>query len=221
MPTKAELESQISDLKHEIRRQQRSLNQLKLDIDELPSNAFQQSFPTPALSEHTRQALDRASQEWERVVHDPDPRINTYIRSSEGAGWTWESDYVKNGQFAWCGCFASFVHTAVKFPIRKKVFPSCYRMYKAWSKTSRSIDHAKVAPGDIVVVYTSKRSLQGDHITVCIDSSTLNEGYITTIEGNAHGTLGDGSYGEGVIKRERKLDEFAHVYRLLGEDFDE
>lgn len=221
MPTKAELESQISDLKHEIRRQQRSLNQLKLDIDELPSNLFKKSFPTPALSEHTRQAIDRAHSEWERVVVDPNPRVNTYTQSREGAGWSWYANYVKNGQYAWCGFFAAFCHTAVKFSIRERILPSCYRLYQNWSKTSRHIDHKKVAPGDIVVVYTSKRSLQGDHITVCIDSSTLNEGYITTIEGNAHGTLGDGSYGEGVIKRERKLDEFAHVYRLLGVDFDE
>ena len=221
MPTKAELENQILDLKHEIRRQQRSINQLKLDLDELPPNAFKSSFTTPHLSEQTRQALDRANQEWKRVVYDPSPRISTYIKTKEGAGWSWESDYIKNGQFAWCGCFAAFAHKAVKFPIRNKVFPSCYRMFKAWSKTSRSIDHVKVSPGDIVVVYTSKRSVQGDHITLCVDNSTINEGYITTIEGNAHGTLGDGEYGEGVIKRERKLTEFAHVYRLLGDDFDE
>lgn len=221
MPTKAELEQQIDDLKHEIRRQHRSLKQLELDIDDLPTDAYKPIYPTPQLTPHNKQALDRAYGEWEKDIHDPDPRINTYIRSSEGAGWSWESNYIKNGQFAWCGCFAAFVHTAVKFPIRKKIFPSCYRLYKAWSKTSRSIDHAEVAPGDIVVVYSSKRSLQGDHITICVDSTTIDQGYITTIEGNAHGTLGNGEYGEGVIKRERKLEEFAHVYRLLGEDFDE
>ena len=53
MPTKAELENQILDLKHEIRRQQRSINQLKLDLDELPLNAFKSSFTTPHLSEQT------------------------------------------------------------------------------------------------------------------------------------------------------------------------
>ena len=75
--------------------------------------------------------------------------------------------------------------------------------------------------GDIVVIYTSKRSTQGDHITLCIDASTIDQGYITTIEGNAHGELGDGEYGEGVIKRRREIKEIAHVYRLLGVDFDE
>jgi hypothetical protein len=79
-----------------------------------------------------------------------------------------------------------------------------------------------VQVGDIVVVYTSKRAVQGDHITLCTDISELAEhGMITTIEGNAHGTLGDGTKGEGVITRERSLSQIAHVYRLLGEDFDE
>ena len=42
-----------------------------------------------------------------------------------------------------------------------------------------------------------------------------------TIEGNAHGELGNGEQGEGVITRQRTLNEFAHVYRLLSSDFDE
>ena len=63
--------------------------------------------------------------------------------------------------------------------------------------------------------------MQGDHITLCVDASTIAEGYIKTIEGNAHGTLGDGAKGEGVITRERTIDEIAHVYRLLAGDFDE
>ena len=94
-------------------------------------------------------------------------------------------------------------------------------MYKAWGQTSRKISPEKVQPGDIVVVYAAKRTMQGDHITLCVDSSTLNEGYITTIEGNAHGEFPDGSRGEGVIKRQRKLIEFAHVYRLTADDFDD
>lgn len=221
MPTKAELEAKIEEQNHVIRRTQRALNQAMLDLDQLDTNAFKSNFLTPALSPETRQAIDRAHGEWERVVKDPDLRVNTYMKSMQGAGWSWEADYTKNGQKAWCGFFLAFCHTAVRFPIRQKIFPSCYRLFKNWSKTSRSIDHEKVQPGDIVVVYSTKRAIQGDHITLCVDNSNLNNGYIKTIEGNAHGTLGDASYGEGVIKRERKLEEFAHVYRLLGEDFNE
>jgi hypothetical protein len=222
MPTKAELENRIDSLKDEIRRQQRAINQLNLDLDDLPPVAFNQ-YTTPHTNEQAREAIDRAHKEWELVVKDPSSgqRIDTYIKSSQGLKWSWEPDYERNGQFAWCGAFASFCYTAVKQPIRYKIFPSCYRMYKAWSNTSRRIDPMKVQPGDIVVIYTSKRSIQGDHITLCVDTSNINEGYINTIEGNAKGTLGDETYGEGVIKQERKLDTIAHVYRLLGEDFDE
>ena len=77
-----------------------------------------------------------------------------------------------------------------------------------------------MAPGDIVVVYAAKRSKQGDHITICVEAPDT-DGAFKTVEGNAHGTLGDGSHGEGVIRRDRTLDEVAHVYRLLGGDFDE
>jgi hypothetical protein len=221
MPTKADLENKINDLKHDIRRLERILNQARLEIADLPSIAFLPPQLAPHLDPKSRGAINRARQELDSVVIDPCERINTYIKSMEGIGWTWESDYIKNGQFAWCGAFAAFCYTTVSFPIRQKIFPSCYRMYKAWSQSSRRIEPAKVSPGDIVVVFTSKRSMQGDHIALCIDASTVGEGYITTIEGNAHGELGNGDQGEGVITRQRTLNEFAHVYRLLSSDFDE
>ena len=221
MPTKADLEATITELEHKIRRLDRSLNQTRIDLAELPTAAYNR-FETPHLNDNVREALTRASAEWEADVKDPSERINLYIKSSHGIGWSWEADYVKNGQFAWCGAFAAWCHTRVKFDIRKKIFPSCYRMYQAWGQTSRKIDPMKVQPGDIVVVYAAKRSIQGDHITLCVDNSDFgSDGFITTIEGNAHGTFPDGSYGEGVIKRERKLTEFAHVYRLVADDFDE
>jgi hypothetical protein len=153
------------------------------------------------------------------MVEEPDQRINTYIRSMEGIGWTWEKEYVKNGQFAWCGAFAAFCYRAVKFKTRQKIFPSCYRLYSNWSQTSRKIEPRDMLPGDIVVVYSSARATWGDHITLCRVAPI--DGKFETLEGNAHGTLGDGSHGEGVIARERSLDEVAYVYRLLAEDFDE
>ena len=222
MPTKAELETRIEALENDLRRTERALGQARLEIEDLPSTAFNQ-FTTPHTSEQAREALKIANDEWNLNVVDPTSgeRITMYIKSSKGLKWSWEQDYIKNGQFAWCGAFASRCYTEVKQPIRTKIFPSCYRMYKAWSNTSRRIDPMKIQPGDIVVVYSSKRALWGDHITICEDNSTINQGYISTVEGNAKGKLGDGSNGEGVIKRQRSLDSIAHVYRLLGEDFDE
>lgn len=219
MPTKAELQDQLSNLKQDYRRLERAFNQAQLDINAL--EVEDHNYLTPAISDQAREAIKRAEIEWNQEIVDPCNRINTYIKSSEGIGWSWEDDYVKNGQFAWCGAFAAFCYTKVNLTIRKKIFPSCYRLYSNWSKTSRKIKTENIQAGDIVVIYTSKRSVQGDHITLCVDASTMSEGYIQTIEGNARGDLGNGEYGEGVIRQTRQLDSIAHVYRLLGSDFDE
>jgi archaellum component FlaC len=40
MPTKVELETRIDDLKHQIRRLERSVNQARLDVKELPTTAY-------------------------------------------------------------------------------------------------------------------------------------------------------------------------------------
>jgi len=217
MPTKADLEFTISELEHDVRRLSRSLGQAKLDLQELPERSV--NFPRPQRSEQSSVAIDRALAEWSSMVEEPDQRINAYIRSMEGIGWTWEKEYTRNGQFAWCGAFVAFCYTAVSFKTRQKVFPSCYRMYSNWSQTSRKIEPRDMLPGDIVVVYSSARATWGDHITLCRVAPI--DGKFETLEGNAHGTLGDGSHGEGVIARERSLDEVAFVYRLLAEDFDE
>ena len=217
MPTKADLEFTISELEHDVRRLSRSLGQAKLDLQELPERSV--NFPRPQRSEQSSVAIDRALAEWSSMVEEPDQRINAYIRSMEGIGWTWEKEYTRNGQFAWCGAFVAFCYKAVSFKTRQKVFPSCYRMYSNWSQTSRRIEPRDMLPGDIVVVYSSARATWGDHITLCRVAPI--DGKFETLEGNAHGTLGDGSHGEGVIARERSLDEVAFVYRLLAEDFDE
>jgi len=44
MPTKAELEQKIEDLEHDIRRLNRSINQTRLDLEDLPTNAFKKNF---------------------------------------------------------------------------------------------------------------------------------------------------------------------------------
>jgi len=219
MPTKAELEDQIAGLKHEVRRMDRALNQAALDLEALPPRMIH--HPTPHIDPRSAEAIARGLEEWKRNIVDPDDRINVYVRTQQGSGWGWEKKYTRNGQLAWCGHFASFCWGgSVKLSIRQKIFPSCWRLYTNWLNTSRHISSDKMAPGDIVVVYSTKRSAQGDHITICVEAPDC-DGVFKTVEGNAHGTLGDGSYGEGVIRRERNIDEVAHVYRLLGGDFDE
>ena len=42
MPTKAELEQQLDDLKHDLRRSERALNQARLDLEQLDTNVYTQ-----------------------------------------------------------------------------------------------------------------------------------------------------------------------------------
>ena len=218
MPTKAEMEERLGALENEVRRLNRALGQTEIDLAPVQKRLITNA--RPHRSEHSIEALKRAEAEWQRVVKEPDSRIDDYIRSRDGIGWSWEKPYTRNGQFAWCGAFAAFAWSSVRFNIRQKIFPSCYRLYSRWVNTARHIEADQMLPGDIVVVYTSKRSVQGDHITLCLTAPDC-DGCFETIEGNAFGTAGDGLRAEGVVKNVRSMDQVAHVYRLLSEDFDE
>jgi len=169
-------------------------------------------------------AVDRAEKEFKSVVRDPSPRVDHYIRSAEGLGWDWTDEYKKDKQFEWCGAFAAFCHTAVLPEIRKKHFPSTYRLY-TWAKgTPRMIPLEDIQPGDICITSTANTKKKwGQHITLCVE--VLDEEYIRTIEGNAWGHLPDGEYAQGVVTRKRCLVKgreaswVSHAYKLLAEDF--
>ena len=169
--------------------------------------------------------MKRAEAEWKRNVTEPSyggdwQRIDTYIRSSQGLGWSWESPYEHNGQFSWCGAFAAFAYQSVLPKIRQKIFPSCYRMWANWGSTSRCRDGEQPLPGDIVTVYTSdeRSPAQGNHIVLVL-SPPDEHGDFHTLEGNAHG-MGPNGRIEGVIGRTRNMSTVAHIYRLLSEDYD-
>jgi hypothetical protein len=173
-------------------------------------------------------AIERAEAEWEANVTEPEykgawQRINTYIKSREALGWTWQEDYTKNGQFAWCGAFVAFAYgDQLTFPIRQKILPSCLRLWNAWGKTARCRDGEAPQPGDIVVIFNNindKSDVQGNHITLCVEAPN-DLGLFSTIEGNARGEGPKGRI-EGVIKRQRDVNSIAHIYRLLPEDFEE
>jgi hypothetical protein len=234
--TKAQLETENKELKlmvadikesyeHELRRLHRAISQMGLDLKALEVDSRPER--TVYASPQSREALDRAQAEWERNVTEPNyggdwQRINTYIKSSEGIGWSWEADYTKNGQFSWCGAFAAFAYGRSVLPsIRQKIFPSCYRMWSSWGKTSRCRDGEQPQPGDIVTVFTSDdhSPVQGNHIVLVV-SSPDDLGLFDTLEGNAHGEGPEGRI-EGVIKRQRSMDSVAHIYRLLSEDFED
>lgn len=225
--TKRELEEQLDILQHENRRYRRALNMVNIDIDVEKTVNINIDRKVPP-NEHVQTVLKNAEREWHLNVTEPgeggdSSRITYYIKSTNCLGWTWEEDYTKNGQFAWCGAFAAAVYgVQVRSNIRSKIFPSCYRLYDNWFDTSRHQNKEDIQPGDIVVVYTSDEHSPnwGNHITIA-RTAPDKDGNFHTIEGNAHGVNPDQLWVEGVVKRTRNIDSVAHVYRLIDEDYDE
>ncbi len=150
----------IASLEEELRRANRALGQMRLDMKaalETPMVIERRVYPSP----QGLKAIERAEAEWEANVTEPEykgawQRINTYIKSREALGWTWQEDYTKNGQFAWCGAFVAFAYgDQLEFPIRQKILPSCLRLWNAWGKTARCRDGEAPQPGDIVVIFNN------------------------------------------------------------------
>ena len=225
--TKRELEEQLDLLEHENRRYKRAINQLCVDVDvNVDVNVSIERKVVP--NERVRNVLARAERDWNMNVTEPEyggdyQRITYYIKSKDCLGWTWEDDYTRNGQFAWCGAFASYCYgTDILLSVRKNTFPSCYRMNRDWFSSSRLQDSSQILPGDIVVVYTSdeRTPSYGNHITIARTSPDEN-GDFHTIEGNANGVGPNQDWREGVSKRTRHINTVARVYRLIDEDYEQ
>jgi hypothetical protein len=225
--TKRQLEEKLDLLEHENRRYRRAMSQICIDIDktvEINVNVNIDRKVRP--NERVLNAIKRSEAEWEKNVTEPEGggdwrQINLYIKSLDGLGWTWEDDYVKNGQFAWCGAFASFAYgDEVNLNVRKNTFASCYRMSRDWTNSSRVQSKESILPGDIITVYTSEDQSPsyGNHIVIAL-SQPNDQGDFHTIEGNAHGVGPDQTWREGVSKRTRNLSSVARVYRLIDEDY--
>jgi hypothetical protein len=218
MPTKSQLENRVDELEQDMRRLKRAYGQALIDLPKFKERDSQ--GPQATWCPHSQAAIQRALAEWEKNIIEPDPEIDNYIRSRDGLGWTWADQYVKNGQFAWCGAFAAWCWTDARYDLRQKVFPSCYRLHARWASTSRRIkDPLQMLPGDIVVISTSNGASWGDHITLCLEAPSGESSY-KAIEGNARGELSNGERAEGVVVNTRPLGRVMFVYRLLEEDLD-
>jgi hypothetical protein len=150
----------------------------------------------------------------------------------EGLEWPLEQPYTNSaklsaGGFSWCGAFYAWCEGgALKREIRRKILPSTYRLWENYRGTDRAVALDDIQRGDVVVIGRGKGKRWGQHICRAID---VDETHVTTIEGNAHGVLGDGSWGEGVVRRKRPFQEFASqkesyimfAYRFLPEDYEE
>ena len=98
--TKAQLLKQLEETKETQRRLKRSLNLALLDLEtNLEKELNFQDIVRP--SNHAYDAMKRAKKEFELNVTEPggggdSNRINVYIKSSNGLGWSWEDNYEKN-----------------------------------------------------------------------------------------------------------------------------
>jgi len=233
--TKKQLEAQLLGALENLRRAERALGEVSLNLDSTYVQPFSDRLNVPT-SEAASSAVKRAQSEWAKKITEPppgkpSPEIDKYIRGVDGLGWSSAdaSDlssphpYIRDS-FSWCGAFVSWcygLHTTRT--MRKKTFPSCYRMYRDWAGSSRSRGVGDIKQGDILTVWTTTtKSIRskyhyGQHIALVITPPD-DEGYVTTIEGNARGEGPKGSTFEGVITRKRYIQNIAYVYRLLSED---
>lgn len=164
-------------------------------------------------------ALERALEQWQECILEPHgevcdgPILERYIH--EGISWKWQESY-KNRKFAWCGAFAAWAwRDSVNLNVRKKSFPSTYRLKKWAGGGVRVIERLEDArAGDIIVV--GHKKAWGDHITLF---ERAEESGYWSVEGNAYGEVPEGgSRKEGVIRRWRGTDEIFAIYRPLEAD---
>lgn len=151
----------------------------------------------------------------------------------EGLEWPRTQPYRNTGKlpqgFEWCGAFAAYCFRSVglKKDIRYRHMASTYRLYEYCVGTPRKISVEDIKEGDIVVVGRKGSRSWGSHITICEQRTPKGA---LTVEGNAHGRLFSGSWGEGVIRRERPFLQHSdvdknesyimHAYRWLWRDYD-
>jgi len=153
--------------------------------------------------------------------------IIRYIR--EGLEWPKDTPYLnswnlKLGGFSWCGAFAAWCDIELRSDLRKKVLPSTYRLWEYCRGTEREIPLDQIQRGDIVVIGKKTSKRWGQHITRAVEVTPT---HVLTIEGNAHGRLGDGSWGEGVVTRRRPFKGHQEgreswimfAYRFTDEDY--
>lgn len=224
--------SEFKELSEELRRSIRYISLCEQDAAEPYQMPMSDTIDYHARPQ-AKDALQRAEGEWLKKVQEP-PRgegqldIQKYIRQ----GLTWQScdrkdfgqplPYVRDS-FSWCGAFAAWCYITLKRDIRKKIMPSCSRLSSNWGRSGRNRTGGPIQAGDILTVWTTQRGDQrnayGQHIVLACGPAN-DQGMIDTVEGNAKGSGPEGQYYEGVIKRQRSLEDVARVYRPFEEDFE-
>lgn len=177
------------------------------------------------------------------IDEDGSPEI-TQMFLNIGWGWRVADGYRNSEKWAWCGIGAAncmlrigeyieddqCIPVVVDLDILNTVMPSTRRLAssKKWNiATEREplIYHPSsyggvrqgLIPGAIATIATRKygnyRDDVGGHVVI-VDKYEEGADTFTTIEFNAHGELGNGERGEGVIRTTRKVSDVRRVYLL-------
>jgi hypothetical protein len=189
-------------------------------------------------------ALYTAKRAWlDEIIDPPDASpayaasraaIDAMIRTPDGLDWSWSTPYVHDGDYQWCGAFASFAWRAagVARSWRYTFFSSTFRL-DAWARyqpfqheanarpatgpyrrlceldeRSRPED-AAFGPGDgpragDILLVGGEHPAYGQHVTI-VESYDATAGVFTTIEGNGTGAWPSGRRVQGVVRASRPV----------------
>jgi hypothetical protein len=160
---------------------------------------------------------------WNSVVRDPKDSAKIDKLFIEN-GFPQHAPYTNQPGAEYCGHTAAYAYRGIlPDDFLKSIFSSTTRLFdrgpRTWSEFGfdRDMhvidDPMKIKAGDVVVVVTSGRKAWGDHITVASDA-VMPHGKFFTIEGNARGLRGDGTWGKGVVMRLRDISEVRQILRF-------
>lgn len=190
---------------------------------------------------------DAAEDYWRTVIKDYGPGQQATPRKIERLvdeacnAWDLGEDgrYTDERELEWCGYLVGAsarrvgdfleagrcVDVALARPVAVHCLGSTSRLAQPawWEKANAEgperIFEADIERGDIVVVRTGGGQKHGDHITLA-RGPVNGDGTIPTVEGNATGTLGDQTQGEGVVVRTRRVGDVYAAYRLSPTHFE-
>lgn len=177
---------------------------------------------TPAeLAGDARARYEREADRWRDAITE-------MIAGERGLGWTWEGRYAGDGDFEWCGAFASRCWSIVGLPLetRRRSWASCLRLQR-WASCRPGTDgkpnpppkvgtrlcvaldeHNRALPADVevhagdVLIVGAVGSGPGDHITIV---ESFDGEVFHTVEGNGVGLGPDGKRRQGVVRGRRPL----------------
>lgn len=175
-------------------------------------------------------------------------RIDEMIRSERGLAWSWRGAYRGDGDYQWCGAFAArcWASAGLRLEVRLAWWSSTYRLdrWASYQPLEIGPDDPRNPPpppneprrqyqrcdgqsspgsllwlpraGDVALVGTRG---YGSHITI-VEAYGEVDRQVQTISGNGWGALGDGTRGQGVVRRAYAIgaarpDQTSHVRRLL------